>query len=187
MEEVQSYWIIKCLTNLSLLFSEIAETMPFPQLFNDLPFSDSPNERFSQRSRHYSNGSSSGRGSMPSPGQEERDLANIQSAMSLPSTLNPPSRGTSLQFPYDSAQHPNQIYGFNNFDTRGQGITEESGMTYYEDRLSGHHYSYKHQLELAGPNFNGPFLTQELERLHMSYGTENLFDRNYFFQRELRA
>ena len=121
---------------------------------------------------------------------EERELANIQSVMTQSYPYLQSNRGQQmLQFPYDNAQfQPEQIFGnYGTYTAREQGIAEDAGMPYYDERVSNHPYSYKHQVELTGQNFNGPFLTQELERLHMTYGTENLFDRNYFFQRELRA
>ena len=131
-----------------------------------------------------------GRGVLPSDTQEERDIANIQSAMALPCTFLPSSRVLHpAHFPCESSQHQSEpaYSGFVPYSGREQGITEESGLTYYEDRVSSNPRPYKQQFDLGGQGFNGPFLTQELERLHMSYGTENLFDRNYFFQRELRA
>ena len=119
---------------------------------------------------------------------EERELANIQTAMTQSYPYIQSNRVPQLlQFPYDSNQFQ-QVHGVGNYGrytTREQGITEDAGMTYYEDRVTNPHFSFKHQLEIAEHNFNGPFLTQELERLHMVYGTENLIDRNYFLQREL--
>ena len=121
---------------------------------------------------------------------EERELANIQSAMTQSYPYLQSNRAPQLlQFPYDNAQfQPEQTASnYGRYTAREQGITEDSGMTYYEDRVSSLPFSLKHQIELGESTFNGPFLTQELERLHMVYGTENFFDRNYFFQRELSA
>jgi len=121
---------------------------------------------------------------------EEREIANIQTAMTQSYPYLQSNRVPQLlQFPYDSSQlqQVHVVGNYGRYTTREQGITEDSGMTYYEDRVTNPHFSFKHQLELAEHNFNGPFLTQELERLHTIYGTENLFDRNYFFQRELSA
>ena len=120
---------------------------------------------------------------------EERELANIQSAMAQSYPYLQASRAPHLlQFPYDSLHfQPEQIASNYRITAREQGITEDSGMTYYEDRPGNLPFSFKHQMELAENNLSGPFLTQELERLHMVYGTEQLFDKNYLFQRELSA
>ncbi|XP_065056710.1 regulatory factor X 4-like [Rhopilema esculentum] len=167
----------------SIIRNRISDNTDF-RMYNESLYTDLNQKPRSFQSAHL------GRGVLPSDTQEERDIANIQSAMALPCTFLPSSRVLHpAHFPCESSMHQSEpaYSGFVPYSGREQGITEESGLTYYEDRVSSNSRPYKQQFELGGQGFNGPFLTQELERLHMSYGTENLFDRNYFFQRELRA
>ena len=98
-----------------------------------------------------------------------------------------------MTFPYDTVQ-PQTHYNDSSLDSlvREQRLSEEASLNYFDDRAgsAGHGYPpYKQCAEYNGQGVNGGghFLTQELERLHMSYGTENVFDRNHFFQRELRT
>lgn len=125
-----------------------------------------------------------------SPELEERDLANIQTVMAQSYPLAQSNRTQHLlQFPYDNSQFQSeQIFSnYGAYAAREQGLVEEPGISYYEERANNYPYSFKHQLELPMQSFNGPFLTQELERLHMTFGTENLFDKSYFYQRDIRA
>lgn len=150
-------------------------------MYGDSMFSD-----VSQRPRTLT----AARVPLSSPELEERDLASIQSVMAQPYPPAPSSRAPHMQFPYDNAQlQPEHVFSnYGAFTARDQIIQEDSSMAYYGERAMSHPFSYKHQLEpMCGQNFNGPFLTQELERLHMTFGTENFIDKNYFFQRELRA
>ncbi len=165
-----------------VFFSEITEFPPFTSMFNDPSQSDSTNEMQHTRLTDFP---TSFRGST----HEERELVSIQSAMSLPGSFGTSRCGGAMTFPYDNPPaQTNAMYPGNTFEyaIREQRMLEES--PYMDDRGRGHLYHpYKHCVEYSGQGTNGLFLTQELERLHMAYGTENLFDRNYLFQRELRT
>eukprot|EP00794_Sanderia_malayensis_P010996 gene10996-12159_t len=173
--------------------SDISEFPSFTSIFNDATYPNAQvtEKSCSARSSSFSLISSSYRDSIPSPAREERDVMNIQSAMSLPGSFAANRSAGTMTFPYDNppVSIQNNVYHGNAFDhdSRGQKFIDKRELSFMDDHSSGQIYPYKQGAEYTSQNVSGPFLTQELERLHMTYGSENFFDRNYFFQRELRT
>ncbi len=81
------------------------------------------------------------------------------------------------------------MYSGNTFESafHEQRIAEEPGFAFIEERGHSHVYPHKQGMEYNAHPMTGHFLTEELERLHMAYGSDNLFDRNYSFLREVRT
>ena len=153
------------------------------------------------RPRSLSSGSS-GRGSLDSPNAPEGDYLHSQSFLSLPSSLpveNPAHDGQSYHHdehrPFIGSSMGTswlRVHQSTDYWIRDQrSINDHSCVSGYHDNAISVNRFHPYRPHYD-PNYYGRSLTQELERLHMAYGEEISFDRNYPLDRrygrpEIRA